>query len=997
MRHDRITTTAIVAGCLSAALASAAPAQQPEPPFVPPIAGEWEPIRSLGQPPRWKPYVGGGFGIDAPLRRGPIGPSASAGVYRDITNPVVALLGFAGEVYAGQRSDIFHYGARLQLVSPALYLRTGIDWNARLRRADIGIGLTLPPTRGGWFGHGGQLRFDYVPGREHSLIAGFELPVGQQLGRRTRPRHIPAHLPVARPPAGVGSDTALLTAMRWITQLQTFTWQMGDGPLGHDDAVRHARAALGELVRAITARMTPDVDASVYNVVLGYYHGILDNAFASVLHGTDLPPADITVQARRIVLEEVVLPYNRLIGQYRAPDVLHGLAARARARFLALLLLHEMPPAQVDATMRVFDSWLINFELTRAELALAKRDRRLHWLPLALVLRPEEHATQQQVDAIVEHAVGRPITTGNSTRYIDALEFQAELTRSINDARDYHVLWIHDYRGRNEAGEPDGTAFVQTTDGYLTALLHRVREYDGTGTLPAFMMLIDQHSYEEHDARLWLDLLERPLTHSVRLPATHAAMQARIDALQDSLRAAVAASRRLSADAHAFGSQWLEQVVKVHVNVTYPSDVSYRAPRVLRLPFAGDNLMRDHRKMVVRDIVEGDPAAGEVILTGVGVGDRYATAIWNDRGIVLTGPGALEAKYAARAVLQAHGLLGPSMPPPLRPQPYADDHGARVAALEAAGANARVLQVHNATGFGDKDATFLLMLLYDLAPAGTVIYIPDSLWLSFDRLGQLVQAALRGCHVIVVVPALDNAPNTGFPQLSRMQELATRAAIVQEQLGPLIRAGGGDFRVGMYTRATPLDDVAGTVADVEHAFASTPWLADLFPLSDDAWQALRSLRVTAQRADNAQHNGQRPMLHRKTQLLAGRDVLAGLSTAPELDELFAAKLRARAGIGGMAPDLPAQRLAEVWRGRAAGISGVLYLMAGTKNMDPRSAMLDGEATALVAGHAAAQAFMDFVVLSGGVTWVESPDEVAALLPPLAWWQRLIGRILHPVL
>jgi hypothetical protein len=67
------------------------------------------------------------------------------------------------------------------------------------------------------------------------------------------------------------------------------------------------------------------------------------------------------------------------------------------------------------------------------------------------------------------------------------------------------------------------------------------------------------------------------------------------------------------------------------------------------------------------------------------------------------------------------------------------------------------------------------------------------------------------------------------------------------------------------------------------------------------------------------------------------------------------------------------------------------------NLDPRSAMLDGEATAVVAGHAAAQAFMDFVVMSGGVTGLETAEQAAALLPPLARWQRLIGRILHPVL
>jgi hypothetical protein len=360
-----------------------------------------------------------------------------------------------------------------------------------------------------------------------------------------------------------------------------------------------------------------------------------------------------------------------------------------------------------------------------------------------------------------------------------------------------------------------------------------------------------------------------------------------------------------------------------------------------------------------------------------------------------------------------------------------------VAGRSAADATARALQVHNRTGFGDKDATFLQLLLYDLAPAGTVIYVPDSLWLSFERLGQLLNAALRGCHVILVAPALDNAPNTGFPQLSRMQELVTRAAVIQEQLGGAIRAGGGDFRVGLYTRQAPLDDVAGVVAELEHAFQRAPFLAALFPLSDEAWSALRSVRrafedapsiaepgAEGTRAGGGQPDDARPLLHRKTQLLASRDALAGLSAAPGLGVAFAAKLRGRATTAAFAagvvsaitaadpaaaasgssaapsPDSAAAMLPGLYRAATTAPQReghVLYLLAGTMNMDPRSALLDGEATVAVAGEWATQAFMDFALLSGGITWIESVEEAAALLPPLPRIQRWLGRIVHPAL
>src|SRR5690606_33818480 len=104
-----------------------------------------------------------------------------------------------------------------------------------------------------------------------------------------------------------------------------------------------------------------------------------------------------------------------------------------------------------------------------------------------------------------------------------------------------------------------------------------------------------------------------------------------------------------------------------------------------------------------------------------------------------------------------------------------------------------VLQMHNRTGWGVKDATFVNMLLYDLVPPGTVIYVPDSLWTSYQWMALLVDAALRGCHVYVVGPAIDNAPSDGFPQMSVLQELFTRLVVVQDVFGDRIRAGGGDL------------------------------------------------------------------------------------------------------------------------------------------------------------------------------------------------------------
>ena len=80
---------------------------------------------------------------------------------------------------------------------------------------------------------------------------------------------------------------------------------------------------------------------------------------------------------------------------------------------------------------------------------------RLVWLPLQLGLRPADHDTQAEVDAIIERVAGRDFTDGNRVWYLINAQFQAEAIRSIEQAQDYHLLWVHDFRARNAAGAPD--------------------------------------------------------------------------------------------------------------------------------------------------------------------------------------------------------------------------------------------------------------------------------------------------------------------------------------------------------------------------------------------------------------------------------------------------------------------------------------------------------------------------------------------------------------
>src|SRR5207247_4991323 len=93
-----------------------------------------------------------------------------------------------------------------------------------------------------------------------------------------------------------------------------------------------------------------------------------------------------------------------------------------------------------------------------------------------------------------------------------------EIARSLYAARDYHVLWTHDFAGRRESGALDNMGYGMVADVYLPALTAAVKRYDASGRVPLYMILIDEFFYEPRDGRLWMSILENPLHASMRLP-----------------------------------------------------------------------------------------------------------------------------------------------------------------------------------------------------------------------------------------------------------------------------------------------------------------------------------------------------------------------------------------------------------------------------------------------------------------------------------------------
>ena len=796
----------------------------------------------MGQPAIWKKYGGASYSLGRGAQSG--GAAAYLGLYKDLL-PSVAGIGLSGEAYASGSSDGSAVGFRALADLRGLMVKAGLDYSGRTGSADWILSFCAPFRRGGLLGHGSQLRVDWIPGRGNTWQVGVLFPFERHMGR-TRPRDTevdlpaPPRSPLPRPARAPAIDEALgnvRVAARWVFQLTHVFWD--DSREDRVKSLERTRREIAEFSARIGTRDALRPEGVGLAGEVARLHGEMALAFGLAAGDASqgLPLHDL---ARAAMADGVALPYNRLFGQWKRHDSLLAFGVAARARFLAEARKSGVSGRREDAVADVFDGYLRALDEARAAWrSRLGHDARLVFLPLQLVLQPWEHANQVQIDALIGRAVGTPFTRGNRADYITGRQFQGELLRSIHEAEEYHVLWLHDYSGLNAAGEVDRVGFVQAVDGYLAALTDRVREFDATRRLPVYMIFLDQKYYAQNRGRLFMDLLEDPLGHRLKLPSGSGALQQRADRAQDALRRAVSRSPALQAETRRRGEGWLRKFVKVHVSITSPVDFSYRTSRLVsHLPIAPDTVIRDHRKIAFRDVTEADPGRGEALYAGVAVGEQYATATWEDRAIRATGPAILTLKGAARRSLLQNGFREADVPPPLRPLPRPEDYDERVARLEDQGATATALEVHNDRGFARKDASLVNSMLYTLMPAGSLIVVPSPIWTDPVWAGQLVGAALRGCHVYVIAPSRDNAPQSGFVTLARSREVFSRFFEIQRLLAHEIEATGGRLRTGLYTRHTGSDETDARLREIVEGYRRYPFLADEFPLATSFFDTL---------------------------------------------------------------------------------------------------------------------------------------------------------------
>jgi phosphatidylserine/phosphatidylglycerophosphate/cardiolipin synthase-like enzyme len=648
-------------------------------------------------------------------------------------------------------------------------------------------------------------------------------------------------------------------------------------------------------------------------------------------------------------------------------------------------------------------------------------DPRLVWLPMQLALTEDRYDEQLEVDGLIERAVHlsnglgdrgvQRFTDRNALTYLRSSDLPLEIARSIFATRDYHVLWTHDFTGRrDQTRELDEIAYTLVADAYLPALTRAVQRYDSARHMPLYLLLQDQFYYEQRDGRVWMDILENPLEARISLPAEYREWETHLRERQRELRDAVARSWLLQQDATANGGQrWLRRAVKVHVSILLPSDFSFRSHHILPpFPFIPDNVMRDHRKLVLYDLDESDPYGGALIIMGVGVGEHYASATWEDRGYRVRGPAALEARAAVRRALRANGLREVDLPPPLRSDTIevSDDTTRSIYV-------GRALQVHNEAGFGAKRSSVARAMLYNLAPAGGVIIVPDPLWVSETWAAMLAGAAARGCKVYVIAPSLANNPNPHAPIVAVMHDVMGELLAIGRRLEGQIASAGGELRVGLYTAAAQVTDAEGRQREVRQGLRRYPWIRDVFPFDDNALALLDRATVQSEAdgdiiADD--ETSRAPQLHQKTQLVARPGAIAALVRQPGWEDVLARALRVQSRqsarfadeIAWTTPDVDsaATRSADtILRGYEQTLSESdrkavsFYFSLGTQNQDPRGIMLDGEATLIVSGLHAAAGVVDLFHIMTRSTWLEGETDLDRLLPRpgglLARFARLI--------
>ena len=724
------------------------------------------------------------------------------------------------------------------------------------------------------------------------------------------------------------------------------------------------------------------------------FHRALDAAFAAALDNDAPAGRAVAAVAESILFREVIIPFDRLLGQEKIPPHAGGFCYRARTVFEKRLaeIRPQASAADSHASLAAACCGEIFRRILRAieESSFAAGERwknpflfwsnrgALAWIPLNYGLRPEQYDTQQEWDAVLAAVTGEQFTDANTVEYLMMEQFHLALKRMIRETRDYQVTVIHDYRGRARDGTADLYGWDLVVDGYLAAFIQAIRELDEgkRDRLPQFFLFLDANYYEINGSRGVVTYLEnlyqpaspnlKPKEFSNQVAAAHAIL---VEAIQDSRVLKGSTERQL------------REAFKVHVNITNPFDPAFML----------DLTRRDHRKVAFRDVSEEDPSQGMALVTGQGIGEHYNGSGWEDRSLILRGSSLVQVKNAARRLILQQGFSERDVPECLRARALPPDYAERCARLREAGWTTSADFLVNETGYGAKEATVLKAAIYNLAPPGSVVLCYDSLWSSDFWAGMFLCAGLRGANVFPVGPTPPNAPSAATTTLSFLR--ANLRMLFQAQLffAEDLERAGGHLRVGLYAHDVQTNDFRKRAEAVLRGRANHAFLRELFPLDPSVEKVLVEFRSQFEDVPFVELRFRpRPFLHLKSQLFGTAEAFRILGL-PEMAKTLRAHLaiRQRQVNGmtsqGIGPELCHEQVrafqSHLDSLPASVRSHVIYTFTtGSHNQNPRSLLLDGEILVAVSGYDCVIALIDFMFVLFVAEWPSNEAEFDRLFP-----------------
>ena len=974
--------------------ASAFPGVAQEPESVRPAPPVLPAPFSLGQPARPRGRWGGLVGYS--WERG----AETSRVFANLQTPLPLLsaldLTAEGAIGNAGRSLDGALGAYIGIP----WLKLGVEYDFLDRSLPFGIVSEFALKRGGLFRSGDMVRIDYRPARQEILI-GASLRFPFQDYRMTRPRERGVEITREEVPgarvslpdsialsADLEQELRRLTdAMAWIDRLVTPRFEPGASFEASAHPLRNHLRTPGHSFAEEEA----------------HYHDGLDRIFATLQMGSTASGRALARETERILLEQMLIPFNRLFGQQKSPPDAAPLARSARLAFASLLDdwngFDELPPGEVSKAKREANEVFRRLTSNLTEISRAATERwrervliwtrfgELAWLPLNFGLRPEQYDTQEEWDALISRLTEHPFTTANTVKYLMFEQFHLELKRMIRETEHYQVTVVHDFRGVDTGGETDIYGWDMVVDGYLEAFIRAIQRLDQgrIKTLPQFFLILDEHYYRRNHSRGIITYLQN-LWDPEDPPVSNSDVRSQVASAQERLRHAVMASPSLA----GLTSEALRGAFAVHVNVTNPFDPT----------FLGDNLMRDHRKLAVRDVFEEDPTSGVAIFTGQGIGAHYNGSGWEDRSILVRGEALAQLKSDLRRLLLRQSMKPEEIPAYLQPRPFPPDYRERCDRLRAAGWNTPVSIPMNETGYGSKSASVLKATMYNLAPPESRLLSFDSLWLSEFWAGMFIGAALRGVNTFPVAPTPVSAPSTAGATLHFLRENVDVMFRAQLYFSREVERAGGRLRVGLYNEDVPVDDLRKRISIFIEGTRRDLFIGEIFRLDASVTEVLRQIAegytdvpLVALRLRS------HPRLHLKNQLFGTKEAFEIVSLPEWLPVLGThMEIRRRQLNGeeteGLTPallsvrrDSAALTLVEAHRDflrrREPGSENrVIWTWTiGSMNQDHRSLALDGEALVAVGGESTIISFIDFMFILAIVEWPESRIDFDSLFPP----------------